>query len=1010
MPSMQIIRIPKELVQLLVDAQKAEDAEVQGSFWGLRDHPTVGEVTCLYVVRQSVDWYRGTIPEGLEEVAYLGSLKKLSSDNIALRNEELHSMEIVEGEVRAVEGSRVDVKVEPLAALLRELYLLELRGSLPLATEKTAPAVKDAFQSLEDKCEGRLAFRLGSSKVFMIPFPGVPRDEESSEDDDDDEPSRASSESSNTSAGLDAPMSAGDRGQRQPTIRFSGGGFNEADELATVLSGLSNSGATESALRYPMASQTVAFTLLFPMCEGPEDRAWRAPQVKYEQRSFPYIHTNLDIVARAILPKNATLRITYYLLKESLLSQLRLYACCWSSLVTSTGSHPCRLFSFLPFPLGLPITAVYPEDTSEDILAPFRRSLHRLLFLPMDRPFFRRNNVAPPASELSSELLMNPHESCKESGVNGQVSLIWGRYTYHHYMQDRMNDAGWGCAYRSLQTLASWFRFQGYTSRRIPTHREIQEALVELGDKPQSFPGSKQWIGSTEVSYVLNHLFGVTSKIMFVPSGSELAGKGRELERHFQTQGTPVMIGGGDLAHTILGVDFNPDTGDLAFLVLDPHYTGDDDLRTILNKGWCGNEGNIESFANNTGFMWDLAPEFKACLIFAEHRYYGASLPFGNIPLNDTRMGYLSSQQALADYVRYLQHLRRTDSRFTNSPVIAFGGSYGGMLSAWMRMKYPNVISSRDYKKAQEGCGDLLAKLWGALERSIETESGRSFLANSWKLCSPLNESTALKEMNAWLVDTLTTLAMLDYPYETNFAVHLPGRPVKAFCNLSLKSMNTIYPIIRAFLSKLPENKLSIDSEVGEDRVVLSAVFRGLQIAFNYSGTAHCLDPKKSIMADNLGAEAWSYQSCTEMVMPQCNTDTSGVFPNEPWNIESFAKACKENYGVTPRSYDAIDTYGGSDLKSATNIIFSNGDLDPWAGYGVFQSPNPSIHIIKIKDGAHHLDLRASHPNDPRTVIKARNLEKQIIRKWIKEWRLYYDHPQQQLEDLLQNSISSSAL
>ncbi len=30
-----------------------------------------------------------------------------------------------------------------------------------------------------------------------------------------------------------------------------------------------------------------------------------------------------------------------------------------------------------------------------------------------------------------------------------------------------------------------------------------------MGDKEAKFVGSRQWIGSTEVSYVLDHLFGV---------------------------------------------------------------------------------------------------------------------------------------------------------------------------------------------------------------------------------------------------------------------------------------------------------------------------------------------------------------------------------------------------------------------------------------------------------------------------------------------------------------------
>lgn len=58
----------------------------------------------------------------------------------------------------------------------------------------------------------------------------------------------------------------------------------------------------------------------------------------------------------------------------------------------------------------------------------------------------------------------------------------------------------------------------------------------------------------------------------------------RELARHFDTEGTPVMIGGGALAYTLLGVAFHGGTGEARFLILDPHYTGPDELDTIQGK------------------------------------------------------------------------------------------------------------------------------------------------------------------------------------------------------------------------------------------------------------------------------------------------------------------------------------------------------------------------------------------------------------------------------------------
>jgi len=41
----------------------------------------------------------------------------------------------------------------------------------------------------------------------------------------------------------------------------------------------------------------------------------------------------------------------------------------------------------------------------------------------------------------------------------GEVSAVQGMYSYHHYRQDHIDDSGWGCAYRSLQTLVSWFKY-----------------------------------------------------------------------------------------------------------------------------------------------------------------------------------------------------------------------------------------------------------------------------------------------------------------------------------------------------------------------------------------------------------------------------------------------------------------------------------------------------------------------------------------------------------------------
>ncbi|XP_060914909.1 ufm1-specific protease 2 isoform X1 [Labrus mixtus] len=267
---------------------------------------------------------------------------------------------------------------------------------------------------------------------------------------------------------------------------------------------------------------------------------------------------------------------------------------------------PEPLHFLLPEPEGL-VTVVYPAGVADSQLETERKELHQQFELPNDWPYFRRANAYHfPNEPYKDGYLRNPHLALTNPSLdNGKVYLVQGIYSYHHYMQDHMDDNGWGCAYRSLQTICSWFKQQGYAEGPVPTHREIQQALLDAGDKQASFVGSRQWIGSIEVQVVLNQLLGVTSKIMFVSQGSDLGSKGRELANHFLTEGTPIMIGGGVLAHTILGVAWSETTGQIRYLILDPHYTGAEDLQVITDKGWCGWKG---------ADFWDQTAYYNLCL------------------------------------------------------------------------------------------------------------------------------------------------------------------------------------------------------------------------------------------------------------------------------------------------------------------------------------------------------------------------------------------------------------
>ena len=65
------------------------------------------------------------------------------------------------------------------------------------------------------------------------------------------------------------------------------------------------------------------------------------------------------------------------------------------------------------------------------------------------------------------------------------------------------------------------------------------------------------------------------------------------------------------------------------------------------------------------GFMWDIAPEFKALILFGEHRYYGLSEPYGNNSLTVSILGTLHFTTLHFPFLHYTS-LHFTSLHFTS--------------------------------------------------------------------------------------------------------------------------------------------------------------------------------------------------------------------------------------------------------------------------------------------------------------------------------------------------------
>jgi hypothetical protein len=95
---------------------------------------------------------------------------------------------------------------------------------------------------------------------------------------------------------------------------------------------------------------------------------------------------------------------------------------------------------------------------------------------------------------------------------------------------------------------------------------------------------------------------------------------------------------------------------------------------------------------------------------------------------------------------------------------------------------------------------------------------------------------------------------------------------------------------------------------------------------------------------------------------------------------------CRRKFDVEPRpGWIPTTSDFGTGPSGASNIVFTNGDLDPWSAGGVLFNLSSSVLAFTVQGGAHHLDLMWSNPDDGRSVRDVRQAQLRQVRRWVAE-------------------------
>nr|XP_031840442.1 putative serine protease K12H4.7 [Nomia melanderi] len=392
-----------------------------------------------------------------------------------------------------------------------------------------------------------------------------------------------------------------------------------------------------------------------------------------------------------------------------------------------------------------------------------------------------------------------------------------------------------------------------------------------------------------------------------------------------------------------------------------------------------GGEWEISTGYLGAGLMYDTALAHNAMLYYTEHRYYGKSHPTAD--LTSKNLQYLSVDQALADLAYFIE-TKKKEEGLEDSAVIVFGGSYAGNMAAWSRLKYPHLIQgalassapvfakadfyeyyevvAESLRRHSQQCADDIKAAFDAVEELLAAEHGPEKLKSYFNLCDlpNVNSTNDLGLLMNTLAETFAGIVQYDSVVN--------GQTKIAACCEIMTAPYLGSPLQR--LAHLVEGDDCLSSDYNE---------------FVREYTKESWEAQPNIMRQ------WQYQTCTEYGYYQTTSSKKSIF-GSLFPLSFFTDMCTDLYGNHFDS-DFLNTrvrrtnlmYGGlrPDLR---NVIFTNGDIDPWHALSVLKDLNRFSPSILINGSSHCSDLKENKSTDVPDLVQARARVQAIIGSWIK--------------------------